>query len=211
MSTDNNNPNQYSVTFIDFLFTFAILIGLVPEGNGIRLKGIFSENWILHTHLPNVNELFTFLTFLICFLVVVLSWFGYHRAIEKYPHSKNSLLGIARFVIDVLLVLLYTLLLMEYKSLKSVLIITVIIFALYVIWDICLVFEYDFQSRVKAGSSFRNAYRAQFVTFIWFLLILILLCCQPILSKWIVVSLAIVFVVMHRVNKIYPIFKSFWS
>lgn len=216
---EENGNKHDGVTFIDFLFTLAIWIGLVPESHNIGLiknnalepfQGIFCYKWLLEWTAPKGQDLIALLTFIACALTVILSWYGYHAALKKYPHKPNSLCGLFRFNIDVMLVLIYALLLIKFKNLFAVITLIVMIFVLYFLWDILLVCEYNKErpyvkrSGESSCEAFCRVYRGEIVTTVWLIGFLILWATYGILCKLNTVVFAIILLVTYRMAKIRP-------
>jgi hypothetical protein len=198
-----------SVSFIDFLFTAAILGSVIN-------RGVFSESWITTGYIwpQSSSDLDYLLSFVLSLLVLALSWFGYHNAIIIKPHK--GALGMFRFVLDVLLVLLYTFTILNYKYPEAVIQLIVCIFTLYFFWDVFLIIETKneyircFRDNRKCLNLFRcfiYTFRRELVTFFWFILLLLLNHYHYLLSIRASLILGIFFVVMYRINKLYPIWE----
>lgn len=215
MSTEPKE--QYGISFVDFLFSVAIFIGLAPESY-IQKSGIFSEKWIVNNTNPSSLEIIHLITFLVCFLTVVLSWFGYHRAVAKKPHKENAL-GMFRFIIDSTLVFIYSILLFKFSSLYVVILLLVLIFALYLIWDIILIFEDEKKLKLskkcnKKFQKYLEFYRVEFVTLVWFGLIA-LLCIFfnyiNYISHFLIPILALFIIIFYRINKTFSMWERFFG
>ncbi|MGC7871817.1 hypothetical protein ACPUYX_09850 [Desulfosporosinus sp. SYSU MS00001] len=196
------NKDQYSITFVDFLFTAAIFIGFAPESyiQAEKGTGIFTQKWLLSNIWPSPHDIILMSSFILCLFTVVLSWFGYHNSIKHKPHKPN-VLGMFRFLIDVLLVAIYTLLLMKFTQIQVSLTIISIIFGLYFIWDILLIFEY----RSNSDIPFCKKYRGELVTFCWFIISILLAKYTYILPEWLQVICGFVVVISYRVHKMHSI------
>lgn len=212
----NTEGNNAGVSFIDFLFTIAILVGIIPEGQNLA-KGILSEPWITNgTLLPqspqDIDNLFSF--FLALF-VLILSWFGYHNAIVKNPHQE-TMWSMFRFILDVFLVLIYAFALLNYKSPTSVIMITTSVFWLYLLWDLFLVIEQRdyYKAKIKKTNkthsliySIISGIRRLWVTLFWLILISIVSHWQYLLSTRVSLTITISFVILYRINKIRPLWE----
>jgi hypothetical protein len=73
---------------------------------------------------------------LVAYVVVVLSWIGYHKAVEDKPHKDWS-----RFVIDLILLFLYFQLIFT-RNLEDFIFTNLLIFGFYLVWVIKRRFEY---------------------------------------------------------------------
>jgi uncharacterized membrane protein len=121
--------------FIDPLFAIAVHIGVV--------EGIMKSPWFEATRNPtSKDEWFNIAVFGLGFLLLVLSWFGYHASLLRRP-----LRGGGRFVIDVVLVLLYAAILVKYDHFSAVLFLLMIVFLLYPVWDVFKIVEHPVTSR----------------------------------------------------------------
>lgn len=129
---------------LDFLFTVAIGLGLTPELlEADHLKGVLSENWVKQQMPPSVNDWFNLLVLLLGLLTTVFSWFGYHRSIIDKPVAYDTLRGMARFTTDVVLIIVYGLMMIFFKSFSLALLLLVLVFWLYAAWDLIRAWEYS--------------------------------------------------------------------
>lgn len=105
------------VDFLDFLFTIAISVGLTPELLQINgVTGLLSEPWNLQGTRLSSEDAFNLGVFFLGLFNLILSWFGYHASIDTRPLNYKSGFGMARFVIDVFLVLMFGVMLIKHKS-----------------------------------------------------------------------------------------------
>jgi len=79
---------------------------------------------------------FNTMMLLVAYIIVVLSWIGYHKAVEDKPHKDWS-----RFVIDLVLLFLYFQLIFT-RNLEDFIWTNMLIFGLYLVWVIKRRFEY---------------------------------------------------------------------
>lgn len=212
--------DKHGVTFIDFLFTLALWVGVVPEKSFPNSKGIFSESWIANGISPAVIDIANLLAFFLCALVLVLSWLGYHYSVGGRPHKGDQWYGMARFIVDTLLLFLYTILVMKFKSLDIILVLLSIIFGLYLLWDILQVLEYKekYIARKITHRSFLRTYRRECVTALWFFCFIFLdivynivmgsgiFTDKPLVDLFFA-AIGIFFVITYRLNKFFPIWE----
>lgn len=216
--------DKYGVPFIDFLFTLALWVGIVPEKSFSNSKGIFSENWIINGTVPQVVDIANLLAFFLCALVMVLSWLGYHRSVGDRPHKDGQWYGMGRFIVDTLLLFLYTILVMKFKSLEIILFLLPIIFSLYLLWDILQAFEYKekYITRKITYRSLIRIFRRECVTGVWFLAFIFLYKVYDIVIAYeiftnkplvdlLFAAIGIVFVITYRLNKAFPIWEKYFE
>lgn len=151
MATDEKKP--FGIDFIDPLFAVAISIGFT--------EGIMKEQWFRDWYMPKGDDTFNLFVFGLGFLTIVLSWLGYHESIKTKP-----LHGIGRFILDVLLVMVYAVLMVKFRDLGAVLFLIAIIYLLYILWDLFKVNEYPKQ--YKKEEKWWKRYRRELVTVVWF-------------------------------------------
>lgn len=120
-----NNLNHQEMSKI-YLNLADVIFGVIIAASFIDFKNIL------------VPFTFSFETMmlLVAYIVVVLSWIGYHKAVAEKPH-KNLL----RFVIDLWLLFFYFYLIFT-QEFKDFLIVHAIIFGLYLLWVIIRHKEY---------------------------------------------------------------------
>ena len=142
----------FAISFIDPLFAVAIDIGFG--------HGILEETWLKEGHRPIGIEWFNLGVFGLGLVAIVIGWAGYHRSLRTKPIRLFP-----RFSIDVLLVLLYAIILVQYRNFEVVLALFVACFLLYAIWDFLKVLEHPKQ--FDNGLPFRKRYRREIVTLVW--------------------------------------------
>ena len=222
------NDETAGLDFLDFLFTIAMSAGLTPELLQIGgMTGLLSEDWQKSGRYPNGDEWFNIWVFGLGFLNLTLSWFGYHASIKSRPLNYYSGYGMARFILDVSLVIMYGVILLKYKSFGVVLFILMLVYVIFVIWDWLKIGEYQkppkgvtepeaskyfsvklCKAREKyLGWSDRKikfqAYRREWVTHVcsvlFILLWVIYFWCH--VNRWIALIGAIFITVFYRFNK----------
>jgi hypothetical protein len=205
----DNRPETAGLDFLDFIFTIAMSVGLTPEILQVtHIKGIISEEWIIQGRWPNPDEIFHLLIFSLGFLTLTLSWFGYHASIIFRPLRYDSTYGMIRFIMDVLLVVLYGVILISYKNFGVVLGLHIVVYFLFVVWDLLKIREHKATFKAKPGNNLQR-YRREWVTFISFMLFFALGVSYFWFELWpkVGLSLALLITVFYRVNKILPIWE----
>jgi Ca2+/Na+ antiporter len=114
--------SKYRIDFIDPLFAVAIHIGIV--------EGLLADDWYEHDRIPNLSEALDVLFFGLALYLLVSSWVGYHLSIHDKPLRRNE-----RFVLDIVLLLLYIALLLAYSDVSLFTTILFFTFVVYVFWD----------------------------------------------------------------------------
>ena len=123
--------SKFRIDFIDPLFAVAIHIAFAD--------GLMTEKWLEERRIPTQpDEIANVFLFAVGIATLVASWLGYHQSILQRP-----IVGNARFVWDVILLILYILLLLYFKSPIAVCVFMFSIFAVYVFWDYCKTVEDD--------------------------------------------------------------------
>lgn len=164
-----NKGDVKGVAILDFLFTFSLAGGLVPEALGPNdQRGLLSEQWIKTPSWPSSGELGEALTLLFALLTLTFSWYGYHESIRWRPHRSGKWQGFARFQIDVLLILLYGVLLLSYRRIEWALMIGVVIYGLYTIWDLLEASEYREDHKALSRNWLISARWLGLFTAVWF-------------------------------------------
>lgn len=188
-----DDPYPFAVTFIDPLFAVILHLGFA--------EGIFSTDWFQAWRPPTGSERFCIAVFALGFINIILAWLGYHQSIRRKP-----LRGLARFGIDVCLVMIYAAILVKFKNFGAVLWMLVAAYSLYVLWDFAKVLEY--REEYKGAGAFANRYGREFVTTFWCALFITLAILHNYgVSDRVVLTCAFAATVGHRVNKVVP----FWS
>jgi Protein of unknown function (DUF2934) len=108
---------------------------------------MLSESWVKDALsgkpiAPTYLELLDLGVFLVGLLTLLLSWFGIHVSLRANPIQSSGISGMIRFVLDVMLVLLYGVILIFFRQLHAVLLLLAIVYSLYVVWDLFKTFEY---------------------------------------------------------------------
>ena len=199
--------NAAGIDFLDFLFTVAISVGLTPELLQVPwVTGLLSVDWYKTGRWPSANEAFSLGVYLLGFLNLTLSWFGYHASIKARPLNYFSGYGMTRFVLDVLLVVMYGILLIQYRSFDVALSLLLIIYSIFVVWDylkICEYWETEFKN--KKGTLLQR-YRREWVSVFAFGVVVLIALPYFVLqmSRWFALALAICITVFYRFNKNHP-------
>jgi hypothetical protein len=141
------------------------------------------------------------------YVTIILSWVFYHRSIIRHPIRVENRDGFVRFLFDIMLLVLYWLLLVEFDSVVFQLELVLLIFFVFTIWD-----QFKLSEHHMRDSS-EDRKRAGVSTF-WFLVFLLLyvsyfyqLGRAQIQVDWydgVFLILAIVFTVLYRVHKRWP-------
>lgn len=204
MTNAANDGQPAGLDFLDFVFTIAMGIGLTPEILGRDyITGLLSEQWARTVQFPQGQDLFNLGVFLLGFLTLTLSWFGYHGSIRKRPLKYDTLSGMLRFIIDVLLVIIYGVILVKYRHFHVVLFLLLLVHTIFVIWDLLKITEHwnTYQAR---GGSHLYRFRREYVSVVSFVLFLLVWASAGVLPQVLTLILAIAVTVLYRVNKIYP-------
>lgn len=203
----NKNEERAGVDFLDFLFTVAISVGLTPEILQINgVAGLLSEPWNLQGTRLSSDDALNLGVFFLGLSNLTLSWFGYHASIITRPLSYTSGFGMARFVLDVFLVIIYGVMLIKYKSFDVVLALLVLVYFIYVVWDGLKIGEYWKDEFKRKQGSLLERFRREWVTvfaFSWITVIALLFYYVQV-NRWVTLALAILITVFYRINKIYP-------
>src|SRR5687767_5464181 len=155
MATERSS--HFSIEFIDPLFAVAVHIGLT--------ESLFKESWFHDWRLPQGDELIRLATFCLGLLTLLLAWVGYHESIKHRPIK-----AFGRFIVDVLIVILYAMLLVKSADFNAMLFLLVVIYMLYVFWSVLKSWEYQEEYAQIAG--WKTRYRREIVTLFWFLVFL---------------------------------------
>ena len=190
----NERDLSASVTFIDVLFAVVMSIGL---------SQIMTRPWFNPTT-AKFNPAFAFEIFviLIGYSTLLLSWWGYHRSVNRRGYQYETWAGKFSSAIDILILVGYWLLLVKFQSLLFVLCVLAAIYFMYACWDYLRFLqgrETDVKRRRRRG-----------VTNLWTLVLLVILGIYtasglggPSLTfwDWIFAALALVVNVIYRVHK----------
>ena len=129
---DERRRSDLFVRFIEFLF--AVVIGqsflLLSSPTGV-------SSWVANP----LGNILTLGNAILAYSLVVTSWIGYHDSTQKLP-MRN----VGRFVIDILLLFLYSLTFAKLNSFATISIILFAVFLLYFAWTLIRLYEY-FQVR----------------------------------------------------------------
>jgi len=203
----SGDDDHIGVDFIDPLF--AVALGLNFEA--LQKEPWFTD-WLLIVH--SWQNCFVFLTLVLAWATVILSWVGYHRSIKTNPIKVQTLAGWCRFILDVLLLVFYSILLVSYANFKVELRVLAVVFFLFIVWDIFKKKEHpigdykrknpdDYEARWKASGQQRGV---TVVWFVYFLLLTLFYAVHPPQSPcgredWLVLMLALLGTVLYRVHK----------
>ena len=193
--------DRIAFDFIDPLFAIVIHISFVE---GIMKQDWFDDPSLIVESWPHAFELFVLG---LAYVFVILSWVGYHISIIHYPLKPDTLPGLLRFGIDVLLLFLYWLLLLKFEQPQFEVLLLAVIFVLFIPWDILKRFEWPERDNPKRRG----------VTILWAGLFVVLALIYWFgFSRdadlrsvdWIVVAVAAVMVVGYRIHKERPVLKT---
>jgi Ca2+/Na+ antiporter len=124
-----NGDNRIAIDFIDPLFAVALHINFVE---------VMHEAWFLNLRLMwQPDNAFAVLTILLGYSAVVTSWVGYHQSVQKRQINVDNPYGQTRFFLDIVLLLAYFFLLVNFRNFSRELWALVFIFAVFVLWDWC--------------------------------------------------------------------------
>ena len=222
---DNDKPA--GLDFLDFLFTVAISVGLTPELLNGPFTGLLTESshWKVEGPWPTNYEWIEIGAFFVGFLNLTLSWFGYHASIRTRPLNYFSGYGMVRFMLDVLLVIVYGIILIKYQSPPLVFFLLLLVWLIFVLWDALKICEYW---QPKQGSDTNEKYfkhkwdeawkksscpekareilrgfRREFVTLVWFLVLLLVVTIRHYYtpSEWPFLVAAALVTILYRFNK----------
>jgi hypothetical protein len=182
------------IGFLDFVYILSITIGLFPELLAIPgLTGILSQEWVRLGIPPSSDARFNLGVLLLGLATIGLSWFGYHRSLTGRPYKYSSALSMFRFLIDIVLLVSYTLLLIEFKNLSAFLFFLVLNYGLYLVWDIIKIIEFK-ERRLKSR---------EVATLITFVLFVILWLVVNAVDRWAVLLLAALVTFSYRLSKVF--------
>jgi hypothetical protein len=212
--------------FLDILFAAMVTIGLTPEVIQVtHLPGMLSENWVKNVladkplTLTN-EEQKHFGTFIVGLLTLILSWFGVRVSLRKHPIRSDNVFGMFRFIFDVVLILLYGIILLVFKHIGSVLILLIIVYGIYFVWDVLKSFEYRERywtengrreylesEQVKSSywSDIWNIFCRMIVSLLFFISFICLYVCWPSGRFLSMLLLAGLLTILYRVAKIHPL------
>lgn len=140
----------YRADFIKTLFGVATSVGFVNR--------LIESTWFKESRLPNDSEYGGVIFLMVGLTAVISSWEGYFASLNEKPLN-----GIARFIIDILIVFAYMFLLLSSDNADLFFTTLAGIFVLYILWDIFLLFDYPNQyGRVPGECGIRYAVRTYF-------------------------------------------------
>jgi hypothetical protein len=202
----NSTDEPAGLDFLDFLFTVAISVGLTPEVLQIPdVSGFLSEKWQKSGRWPSTDESFNIGVYLLGFFNLTLSWFGYHTSIKARPLNYFSGYGMTRFILDVLLIIMYGIILIKYRSFNVAISLLLIIYFIFAIWDYLRVCEYwENKYRDKPGTKLQR-YRREWVSLFAFGIVaeiaLLYFCVSC--KSMVCTSFCPLYTVFYRINKNY--------
>jgi hypothetical protein len=202
-SNDEPRREAAGLDFLDFLFTVSMGIGLTPEIlQQTQIKGLLQAQWALGTgRYPNNEEWIQIFSFFLGFLTLTLSWYGYHGSLDKRPHRYDKGTDMFRFVLDVVLVILYGIMMVRFWNLDVVLAVLLVVFIIYSIWDSIKFFTPNF---FEEGNEVENTElkRRIRVTWKWTIFVFLAFLSHLVFNlEWISVLVAIASVILYRLNK----------
>jgi len=181
------------IGFLDFVYILSISIGLFPEVLGIPgLTGILSQQWVQSGLPPSADARFSLCVLFLALATIALSWFGYHRSLTGRPYRYDSSLSMFRFLIDIMLLISYVLLLLQFKNLKTFLFFLVLNYGLYLVWDIIKIIEFN-EPKFK---------KREIATLLTFTMFLILWQTASELNRWVVLLFAVLITFAYRLSKV---------
>jgi hypothetical protein len=193
---DAGNTEAFVIDFIDPLFAVAVHLGIS--------ESIATRTWFHEGRWPSGDEWFSLSVFLLGFLTLVWSWVGYHKSIQDKP-----LKGLARFVLDVVLVTLYAVVLLQVENFGLVLSLLASIYGFFVLWDLGKIREYPKRFSSSWPWSLRNP--REFVTCLFFLAFAVLALLYGIeaIGNWVGLGLAALLTIAYRLGKDRPPWRWF--
>jgi hypothetical protein len=124
--------DSFTIDFIDPLFAVILHIGFVRTVVDMRLYLDFDTLYTEHKVTIRALGLLV-----LGFMNILLSWHGYHRSVLEKP-----IRGGMRFYVDVLCLLIYLFIVLEFQSLQNVAWLLVAQFVLFWLWDGAKALEY---------------------------------------------------------------------
>jgi succinate dehydrogenase hydrophobic anchor subunit len=145
------------IEFIDPLFAISIGIGIE---SGLVGQGFFKDwRW------PVGLEWQAAFSWVVIFTITILSWIGYRQSVRRTKIESYK-----RFFISIILVLLYGVMFVKHKSVDAVLLMFLIMFLLYLVWDIFKSWEATHRQDSLDRWTFsfnKREWRSCFVTVCW--------------------------------------------
>lgn len=158
---------------------------------------------------PSGPELVSLGTFLLGLLTLVLSWFGYHASMKRRPLKDDTVCGMGRFVLDVVLVIIYAVILLQFRYPHRVLLLLAAVYCSYFFWDLLKIREYREEYEERRASQPRGqVYRRELVSLYaacYFSALYAFSVQIGILGIPAAIVLAIALTIFYRVHKICPI------
>ena len=187
-----NEDDKIAIDFLDPLFAVVLHMSFVQ----MKEEPWFS-NFRLTYHYPYY---FQISTLFLAYLTIILSWVGYHRSIKKSPIGLESKWGWGRFFADIFLLIAYFVLVVSYNTFRRELLVLVLIFFLFFVWD-------QFKRRERPETEDSRARRG--VTVLWFFVFLVLAlfyCLHPPAESrscedWIILLAAALGTLLYRWHK----------
>ncbi|HEX2922399.1 MAG TPA: DUF4406 domain-containing protein [Chloroflexota bacterium] len=193
------------IGLLDFLFTVAISLGMTPEVLQIpALTGLLSETWVQNQSPPTPEQVFQLATFLLGTAMIAFSWFGYHGSIKQHPIKYETVLGMMRFSLDIVLIIIYGLTLILYKSFPTVATLITAVFVIYAVWDVVKVVEHHQQYGIPSHPDI-PALRRELVSWIWATAAVVLWLRVPFTSEWGLLAGYAGCLFLFRVHKHHPL------
>ena len=180
------STSQIKVDFIDPLYALAIGAGFQVTVMEWKLDG--SAPTSMHVAVA-----------IFALLNLVLSWYGYHESIKQ-----NPLRGSLRFILDIVLVLLYATIFVYYEDVRFVVLLLAIIQALFWVWDRFKACEYKRETDSGSGDTRSSA------SLVWMFVSMALLAYAETTnrwapawwSEWVALGLGYLIIIGFRVHKL---------
>lgn len=154
--------DHISVDFIDPLFAVAL---------GLNFEELGKEPWFCHigAALGAPDTRFIVATILLGYATVILSWVGYHLSVKRNPIRLSELSGWGRFILDVILLIVYFLLLVRYHDFGSEICLLAWIYLIFIVWDVLKMLEHPRAGYESDEDAWRRSVAQRGVTVFWFL------------------------------------------
>ncbi len=141
MGTPQNNGNgvRIVVAFVDVLFAIVM---------GISATNVLQQEWFKQEpgFVWKSSFALEMAVLLLGHATLILSWVGYHQSVGTDPQNIRTAPQWASFIIDILLLACYLLILVKFNNFWLVLLTLVLVFVLYVAWDL-------FRQRQRASAN----------------------------------------------------------
>ena len=179
---EEKERSELFVRFVEVLF--AVVIGqsflALSAPSGI-------SSWVA-SPLQNITTLGNVI---LAYSLVVTSWIGYHDSVKRLP-MRN----VGRFVIDIILLFLYSLAFANVKSFATMSIILFAVFLLYFTWTIIRLYEY-YPVRVEYHLMKRTAQASIFASAFFVVALLIIFYSDPTLQG-VMLDVSFLLLIMYR-------------